>query len=309
MIFSVWHYIPQNETSVLKRPTHTKHFRLKRVGIPELELSMPVEIEENLVMQNTPRSEAFEFPTELHKARVLVLEEDAMSNMILQHVLQQNFISFQLCRSLDEAKANLLKHSFNLIVSGMNGLLGDTELETIAGLPVPAIALGISSDRNEIQACLKAGFKCVLTKPFSEDDLIRSIYTYMKKTDTPNNELNGEGPETVSLEQLQRIGKNDKEFVLKMLEKFVVSVNECSAHMDEAIANADWIKMKAAAHKSIPSYSLMGLEDILSDLEFIESHAGLEAYGNRVIDVGRSVIERNRSILRDTEKHIIAYKK
>lgn len=309
MIFSVRRCTPQNENLVIKIPAYTKRFRLQRVGIPELELSMPVEIVEYPLMQNKTETRLFEFPAELHKARVLVLEEDAMSSMILQHVLQQNFISFQLCRSLDEAKANLLKHSFSLTVTGLNGLLGDTELETIAGLPVPAIALGISSDKHEIQACLKAGFKCVLTKPFSEEDLIRSIYTHMKKTDTPNNELRGEGPETISLEQLQRIGKNDLTFILKMLEKFAASVSECSAHLDEGLANADWSKMKAAAHKSIPSYSLMGLEDILSDLEFIESNAGTEARSNEVKDIARSVIERNRTILLDTEKHIIAHKK
>ena len=107
-----------------------------------------------------------------------------------------------------------------------------------------------------------------------------------------------------SLEELNRIGNNDKEFTIKMLEKFLSSVSECSESMQSAISQNDWSKIKTTAHKSIPSYSLMGLKTLARDLISIESYAGKNEYKDELQNLVKEIEIRNEELIHDIKKHL-----
>ena len=102
-----------------------------------------------------------------------------------------------------------------------------------------------------------------------------------------------------SLEQLNRIGNNDKVFTAKMLEKFIQSATECSETMAMALSLNDWKKIKTAAHKSIPSYSLLGLNGFVKDLAYIENYADNPLHRKEVDDLIKIVERKNREIIQD----------
>jgi hypothetical protein len=102
-----------------------------------------------------------------------------------------------------------------------------------------------------------------------------------------------------NLDQLNRIGNNDKVFTAKMLEKFIQSATECSDTMSLALSLNDWKKIRIAAHKSIPSYSLMGLTGFVKDLAYIENYAENPLHNKEVHDLIKIVEHKNKEIMRD----------
>jgi HPt (histidine-containing phosphotransfer) domain-containing protein len=102
-----------------------------------------------------------------------------------------------------------------------------------------------------------------------------------------------------SLEQLNRIGNNDKVFTAKMLEKFIQSATECSETMTMALSQNDWKKIKTVAHKSIPSYSLLGLNGFVKDLAYIENYADNPLHNKDIDDLIKKVERKNKEIIRD----------
>ena len=73
-----------------------------------------------------------------------------------------------------------------------------------------------------------------------------------------------------NIEQLNKIGNNDKKFLIEMLTSFITIANECSEIMLSAMKKEDWLKIKTIAHKNIPSYSILGLNDMVDVLKEIE---------------------------------------
>lgn len=100
-----------------------------------------------------------------------------------------------------------------------------------------------------------------------------------------------------SLEQLNRIGNNDRMFTISMLEKFINSASECSETMIYALSINDWNKIKIAAHKSIPSYSLMGLTSLVKDLVYIENYSGLSQHDSEIRELVKTVEVKNNEII------------
>src|ERR1700757_1289082 len=101
------------------------------------------------------------------------------------------------------------------------------------------------------------------------------------------------------LEQLNRIGNNDKVFTAKMLEKFIQSATECSETMAMGLSLNDRKKIKTAAHKSIPSYSLLGLNGFVKDLAYIENYADNPLHHKEVDELIKIVEQKNQEIIRD----------
>ncbi len=231
---------------------------------------------------------------------VLIYDNDEMSRLLIGYILESNFIPYRVAGNIAEAKEKLEHENFGLLIVAVND--AESMDPYLAGLtkrklpPVIALIWG-----NEKTRYTERGFNGVLSMPYSEEDLIELIFTYMKN-DTNDHQKEGKlssngKTDSFSLEQLKRIGNNDKEFILRMLEKFVQSAHECGESLTAALPQNDWNKLRTAAHKSIPSYSLMGLNNLVSELELIEARAGQQHYAAEMQQLVRSVEEQNRKII------------
>src|SRR6185369_11024525 len=107
---------------------------------------------------------------------------------------------------------------------------------------IPALVVTASTGDHEIEHYLASGYEYVLTEPYNDKELIKLIRTYMKKPyNTPGeNASTTEHNPTLSLESLQKICKNDTAFILKMLDKFLISINECT----DGMRSGDAVKIK-----------------------------------------------------------------
>lgn len=112
-------------------------------------------------------------------------------------------------------------------------------------------------------------------------------------------------PEQVSFDptkELNRIGRNDKAFTLKMLRLFVIAAKKCNKKMRSYIKENNWAELKALAHKHIPTYCVMGLNELADSLKYIDQNA-LDKEKHKTIE------ERIRSLYTKNSEAIDAVKK
>lgn len=243
---------------------------------------------------------------------ILIIEEDEMSRLLMGMVLKRNFLTHKFAHTPQEAADKYAHDRFRLLVVGVDDPdIGQKGLQDLLKRNrTPVVAMSANLPSPHIPASLmRLGFREMLAKPYSENSLMQLIHNHMIK-DPVNDERasEGAGADKFNLEQLNRIGSNDRDFLIKMLEKFVISASECSEALGAAAPARDWKALKAAAHKSIPSYSLMGLHAMMRDLEYIDQHANTPEHQDAVIERAASVEARNKQVIGDVNAHIAKLK-
>ena len=107
-----------------------------------------------------------------------------------------------------------------------------------------------------------------------------------------------------SLDQLNKIGNNDKTFTKKMLDKFIAQVSECSENLRSAILESDWLKLKTIAHKNIPSYAIMGLDELVNLLQYTEIQSRKNKEYNHMLEIVEIICEKNNEVVSAIKKHL-----
>ncbi|MGZ3932488.1 MAG: Hpt domain-containing protein [Bacteroidia bacterium] len=79
--------------------------------------------------------------------------------------------------------------------------------------------------------------------------------------------------QTYSLKELYRLGNGNTDFVVKMIRTFIKGSTELYTQLRDSLKINDWIKIGSAAHKAIPSFSFMGLNDYAEKLRYIQYNA------------------------------------
>jgi HPt (histidine-containing phosphotransfer) domain-containing protein/CheY-like chemotaxis protein len=228
---------------------------------------------------------------------VLVAEEDEMSRHLITLLLERNQVKFKLVHTIMDVLHAIYQDEFSLLIVGVDG--PGVLVKNLPGLidNLPIVALATESFRNDPSAKY---YTSVLYKPYTEKELMQLINQYMKKDLPNNNKTDDTADISFSLEPLQRIGNNDEGFILKMLEKFVSTAGACTSDMESAIAANARDKVRMAAHKNIPSYSLMGLNPMAKALEHLE-HNSTDA---NVPELVNAFIKQNERVIQEVENCI-----
>ena len=105
-----------------------------------------------------------------------------------------------------------------------------------------------------------------------------------------------------SMEHLNRIGNNDAAFNLLMLKKFSDSIIDNMQGLEEGLLNNNWVRIRNAVHKSIPSYHMMGLEKLVDCMQSIQAKIDKSEYNKEDV---RLVIQNEIDFLQKENKNIL----
>jgi hypothetical protein len=87
-----------------------------------------------------------------------------------------------------------------------------------------------------------------------------------------------------------------------MVSTFIQTVPQILEDMKLSMGNHDWIKLSRLAHQIKPSFILMGLDSLRSDIVFIEENSKLETNLTEVERLALDFIERCYSMLPELSK-------
>jgi signal transduction histidine kinase/DNA-binding response OmpR family regulator len=240
-------------------------------------IELPIEFEtsklEHFTSDKVPNTAAI---------RIIIIDDDANLLQLTNEILkQQNFKTYTFTNAkaaLDFAKNNM----FDLILTDIQmpetdgfEFLKQLKIEENEYKNQPIIAVTGRTDLPQSDYIL-AGFKMVISKPYSPKKLLNTIQSILNNTEVTlenaesDTEVNKEN-EHYSLQSLKSFFPNDSKVINEVLSSFIVSTKENIRLMEASISGNNLHQIKEIAHKMYPMFRQIESNAIGTLLENLEN--------------------------------------
>lgn len=207
-----------------------------------------------------------ETPADYQKLKLLVAEDNADNQLLIQVLLQKLGIQAVIVENGHKAVERVLLEHFDLVLMDMQmpemGGEEATALIRHAGMELPIVALTANVMSDDQSRYLKAGCQAVLSKPIVQKDFLAVIRKFCKTAPALEEQL------TMQL-------ANDP--VIRQLKKqFTESLPAMLADFEVWLAAENWEKLQYEAHSVKGSAGSMGypqLTELMSKLEVLAKNA------------------------------------
>ena len=211
--------------------------------------------------------------------RVLVVDDNAINQSLMKHLLSQWNIDFDIASNGLEAVEYLRKKECDLVLMDlqmpqMDGYTAVQEIREILKLDIPIIAMTAHALPGERERCLSRGMNEYISKPIKEEELFKLITNFGLK-EAKSEEIkvsqNNMVFEFIDLTYMQSVSGGNKSFEQTVTTQFVENVPLHLEQLITAYQNEDFKIVKLRAHDLRSSAAIMGLLPILEEkLDLLE---------------------------------------
>ncbi|MDR7120519.1 ATP-binding protein [Rheinheimera soli] len=218
-----------------------------------------------------PAEEALELavPTDYHKLKLLVAEDNPDNQLLIQVLLQKLGIQAVIVENGHKAVERVLLESFDLVLMDMQmpemGGEEATALIRHAGMDLPIVALTANVMSEDQSRYLKAGCQAVLSKPIVQKDFLAVIQKFCQAGTTLD-------------EQLEAQLASDP-VIIQLKQDFKLALPAMLHDFQLWLSSANWSRMQYEAHSVKGSAGSMGypqLTELMSTLEQAAKSADTE---------------------------------
>jgi CheY-like chemotaxis protein len=154
----------------------------------------------------------------------------------------------------------------------MNGFEAAEHIRYHLNSKIPIIALTADVTTADLRKCKAAGMNGYVSKPVDEKLLYARIVELLKK-DSPGKEP--VLPKCIDLTYLSNRTKANPELMKEMITLYLDQTPVLIDTMKKSLAKKDWDSIHSAAHKMIPSFSIMGIGQEYENLgKMIQEYSG-----------------------------------
>jgi signal transduction histidine kinase/DNA-binding response OmpR family regulator len=210
----------------------------------------------------------------LQKIKLLVAEDNLMNQKLIQHLMEQWQIDFDIVSNGAEAidvisqKAN--EYDMVLMDIQMPEMDGYTATEKIRydlNSSIPIIAMTAHALAGEKEKCLGAGMDDYISKPLNEEQLYKLINKYAQ------NSKSNATTSVINMEYLQSLSKGDKIFERNMIKAFSNQMPEELKQLKIAIDDKNYKRIGTIVHNMKSTVSYMGLQQLIPMLQQMETES------------------------------------
>jgi len=231
-------------------------------------------------IQNVPALDVNHFKEKNNMPwRVLVVDDNAINQSLMRHLLLQWNVDFDIVANGLEAVNRLRDYVYDLILMDiqmpqMDGYTATQQIREVLQLDTPIIAMTAHAMAGEREKCLSRGMNDYISKPIKEEELFKLISSFglqerhqqaVEKVTVQNSF------KFIDLDYMRSISGGDVDFEKTVTQQFITNVPKHLQQLKTAYQNNDFATVNMRAHDFKTSIAMLGLLNILAEkLDSIE---------------------------------------
>ncbi len=209
---------------------------------------------------------------EVKTLRVLVVEDIAINQLLMKTVLDDFGFEWDIADNGRIAVEKMKKNEYDIVLMDlqmpeMNGFETTEYIRKVLKLKIPIMALTADVTTTDLEKCKAVGMDDYIAKPIDERLLYNKILNLIKKR-APEMQVKPhivtETVKCIDLNYLSKRTKSDPTLMMEMIDLYLEQTPDLINSMKASLQKEDWQELRAAVHKMIPSFSIMGIS---SDFE------------------------------------------
>ena len=252
----------------------------------------------------------------LENKKILVIDDDPLQLKLIEEIFSNKVKKLTTLENGALAKEVLQQEQYQLIItdmqmpyySGLKVIEDIRSLENYKNTPVIALTGKIDFDELEYK---KLGFNHYMRKPLNINTLYNTIYkilrikTKVKETvSTQNSSTIKLNYDDFNLTDLFNLLENDKEAAKLILESFFTSSKADIEVLNDAFTNNDIEKVKQTAHKMLPMFRQLKINEIVEKLILLEQKT-TELSAEEMKNTIAEITKKTPLIIKEIEKSLL----
>ncbi len=216
--------------------------------------------------------------------KVLVVEDIVLNQLLMKTLLDDFGFKHDIAANGKIAIEILKKESYDIVLMDlqmpeMNGFEATRYIRDKMNLNIPIIALTADVTTADLEKCMAVGMNDYISKPVDERLLYGKIIDLYNK---PAHQAISRS-KCVDLTYLYKRTKGNPELMMEMIALYLEQTPTLIEKIKGGVAGNDWVSVAAAAHKIIPSFSIMGMhKDFENMSREIKDFAGTRQHLDQV---------------------------
>jgi CheY-like chemotaxis protein/nitrogen-specific signal transduction histidine kinase len=208
--------------------------------------------------------------SEIKNISVLVVEDIALNQLLMKTLLDDFGFERDIADNGKIAVEMLQKKSYDIILMDlqmpvMNGFEATEYIRNTMDSKIPIIALTADVTTIDVAKCKTVGMNDYIPKPVDENILYSKIVELVKKSSlesgvaNENENIQNEKLKCIDLTYLNQRTKSNPALMMEMISLYLIHTPPLVTTLKKSLLDKNWGLLGAAAHKMIPSFSIMGI--------------------------------------------------
>jgi len=223
---------------------------------------------------NKAVSEILIIPESLKNLNILIADDEEYNRFLIKSILQKWGVKYKEAENGNEVISVTQNEKFDIILMDLNmpEMNGITAAKTITKYHSDIVIIAITATNDQVDqlACINAGMKGFLLKPFSEKDLFDTLTTVLP---AEKNKIHSILYQQINMDELSRLANGDKKFLKEMILLFIKSSETGIINMEKAINNKNLESVFENAHKMAAPTKHIGVIQLYNNIKKLEKLA------------------------------------
>ncbi|MEO5890369.1 MAG: chemotaxis protein CheB [Ferruginibacter sp.] len=225
--------------------------------------------------------------------KVLVAEDIPLNQLLLKTVLSDFGFQMEIVENgklaIEELKKSIQGKTgeydivlMDLQMPEMNGFEAASFIRKELHSDIPIIALSADITTGTVEKCKEAGMNDYISKPIDEKLLFSKVIYLLKLPVITEENIGPEIQASLSdprkytdLTYLHQRTKSDPVLIKEMIRIYIEQTATLISAIKEGMDKKDWVLLQSAAHKMLPSFTIMGFDGVYQNMvKKIQEYSG-----------------------------------
>ncbi|HLF53095.1 response regulator [Flavobacterium sp.] len=220
-------------------------------------------------------TEQVKLDSEIENIKVLVVEDIPLNQLLMETLLDDFGFERDIAANGKIAIEKLKNNAYDIILMDlqmpeMNGFEATEYIRNTMNSNIPIVALTADVTTVDLAKCKAVGMNDYISKPVDERLLYNKIVSLVNKpilisqTAYEGNPI--KKPKCTDLTYLNQRTKSNPKLMMEMISLYLDQTSSLVNTMKQSLEDKTWDLLQAAAHKIIPSFSIVGISKDYEDM-------------------------------------------